>query len=1073
MYTRRKIQGQGGMDSATDPRLAASQPRVVYNAFLSYSHSADERLASVLQRALHQFAKRPFQLRALRVFFDTASLAANPALWPAIEHALHASEYLILMASPQAAASAWVEKEIDYWRRNKPATNLLIALTTGEIAWDERACDFDWTKTTALPVGLSRVFEAEPLWVDLRWAQESGSSLLAHPRFRDCVADLAAPLHGRAKDDLIGEDVRQARRLRRLMVATIALLASLAAALGWMSLVADRRRQIAALERDQALKSQSRYLADAALGQIAEGNPEVGVLLALEALPKVERERPYVAGAEAALHTALSALGPRKTVELREDRPPVSSASFSPDGKRLVTVDAEETARVWDADTGAQVLTLRGHQEPVWFAAYLPDGSGIVTVSADSTARLWNAATGEQVRVFQGHQGPVLHAAISSDGRLLATASADSTARVWQIETGSVVATLRGHTQELCCIQISPDGSRIATASVDGTSRLWKTRSGKMLAVFKGTPQTISVPAGQGVVLRFSPDGKLAATSHEDNAVRLWYASDGSPAAVLKGASGEINDGAFSNDSHFFAAASADGTARLWRLRWEDDKLAPVSEANVLHEKQETPNSREPTAVVFSPENDFVATAGEDFLQIWDPANGAELATLELEAPASSIVMSPDGRRFATIHLDHVTLWRVAGSNFTGWRLQEEREQIDRADRGPIIESSATGPGFTWTDQSGWEPPVAITRDARTAAVVTGRRVVLLNAQTGRVISTIAAHSRVVSRAVFNAAGDRLLTTSYDGSAKIWDARNGGILATLSGHEGPIVDGVFSPADDLVATASEDRTVRLWDTNGGPKSVLRGHTAAVRQVAFSSDARRIITVSDDRTARVWDAASGRGLSTLHRDKNGFGVAALNASGDRAVTAGSGNDYMVQLWETAAAKELHHWQESRGTVIGLAFSSDGRTVLSWGADGSVRLRNAQGLYDRFSDVGFGCAGPGSIKQAYLSDDGERIVTILKNGRTDLWDSRSGTPVMTLHTFPNTRGASPCEIPIPPTGPEAASVALSPDLHNVLVDGDNGAVVLFTLPSRAEAIRRARQLVPRSLTPEERRRFFLTE
>ena len=246
----------------------------------------------------------------------------------------------------------------------------------------------------------------------------------------------------------------------------------------------------------------------------------------------------------------------------------------------------------------------------------------------------------------------------------------------------------------------------------------------------------------QAHVLRFSPDGKLAATSHEDNAVRLWYASDGSPAAVLKGASGETNDGAFSNDSHFFAAASADGTVRLWRLRWEDDKLAPVSEPNVLHEKQETPDSIEPKAVVFGPESDFVATAGEDFLQIWDPANGGELAALELEAPASAIVMSADGRRFATIHLDHVTLWKVAGSNFTGWRLQEEREQIDRADRGPIIESSATGLGFTWTDQSGWEPPVALTRDARTAAVVTGRRVVLVNGQTGRVISTIAFRSR-------------------------------------------------------------------------------------------------------------------------------------------------------------------------------------------------------------------------------------------------------------------------------------------------------------------------------------------
>jgi WD40 repeat protein len=56
--------------------------------------------------------------------------------------------------------------------------------------------------------------------------------------------------------------------------------------------------------------------------------------------------------------------------------------------------------------------------------------------------------------------------------------------------------------------------------------------------------------------------GRLLATPHEDNAIRLWYASDGSPAAVLRGMSGKIHDGAFSNDSSFFASVSTDGAAR-------------------------------------------------------------------------------------------------------------------------------------------------------------------------------------------------------------------------------------------------------------------------------------------------------------------------------------------------------------------------------------------------------------------------------------------------------------------------------------------------------------------------------
>jgi WD40 repeat protein len=289
------------------------------------------------------------------------------------------------------------------------------------------------------------------------------------------------------------------------------------------------------------------------------------------------------------------------------------------------------------------------------------------------------------------------------------------------------------------------------------------------------------------------------------------------------------------------------------------------------------------------------------------------------------------------------------------------------------------------------------------------------------------------------------------------------------------MDGAFSPSSDgFVATVSEDRTLRFWDTTGAAKFVLRGHDAAIRRLAFSKDGRRVITISDDRTARVWDVASHRELSTLHAERDGFAVAALDASGDRAVTSGNGNDYTVRLWDTATGKELHRWQDSNGTVTGLVFAMDGQTVLAWGADGAARLWEALGRYNRLSEVGFSCAGPGSIAQAWLSDDRKRIVTVLRNGRTDVWDSRSGAILLTLHTFVDTRvDRSPCEFSLSESVPELASVAASPDLHNLLLQAQDGSVVLFTIPSLEEAVRRARQLIPRALTADERRKLFLTQ
>src|SRR5580658_9881682 len=119
------------MDSATEPAPAVPRRRIVYNAFLSYSHVADGNLAAALQKALHRFAKQPFRLRAVRVFCDSASLGANPALWPAIEDALAGSEYLILMASPHAAASPWVQKRSITGSGTSPRSRYLSLLLRG------------------------------------------------------------------------------------------------------------------------------------------------------------------------------------------------------------------------------------------------------------------------------------------------------------------------------------------------------------------------------------------------------------------------------------------------------------------------------------------------------------------------------------------------------------------------------------------------------------------------------------------------------------------------------------------------------------------------------------------------------------------------------------------------------------------------------------------------------------------------------------------------------------------------------------------------------------------------------
>src|SRR5258708_3288046 len=108
-----------------------------FAAFISYSHAADGKLAPAVQQGLHRIAKPWYRLRTMRVFRDQTNLGANPRLWNSIESALRESEFFIFMASPAAAQSIWVQKEVAWWLANRSEQKFLIALTEGEIAWDE------------------------------------------------------------------------------------------------------------------------------------------------------------------------------------------------------------------------------------------------------------------------------------------------------------------------------------------------------------------------------------------------------------------------------------------------------------------------------------------------------------------------------------------------------------------------------------------------------------------------------------------------------------------------------------------------------------------------------------------------------------------------------------------------------------------------------------------------------------------------------------------------------------------------------------------------------------------------
>jgi tetratricopeptide (TPR) repeat protein len=225
-----------------------------YDAFVSYSHAKDKPVAAALQSVIQRLGKPWYKRRALRLFRDDTSLSATPGLWPSIEQALANSRYFLLFASPQAAASPWVNKEVSYWLEHKMADTLLIAVTEGTLVWDNTLGDFARGEGTALPPALAGCFVTEPKWVDLTGFREGAHARNA--KFIEAGADFAAAIHGVPKEDLLSQEVRQQRRALTLAWSSAGTLAVLIALAGWQWLEAEGAKRAAQRERDRAVTAE-------------------------------------------------------------------------------------------------------------------------------------------------------------------------------------------------------------------------------------------------------------------------------------------------------------------------------------------------------------------------------------------------------------------------------------------------------------------------------------------------------------------------------------------------------------------------------------------------------------------------------------------------------------------------------------------------------------------------------------------------------------------------------------------------------------------------------------------------
>ena len=937
--------------SATDGRRSTQ-----YDGFISYSHDADVRLAQALEHGLGSLAKPWYIRRGLKIFRDQTSLAATPELWSTIERALIGSRFFVLLASPEAAGRPYVNREVAWWLEHRSARTLLIGLAGGELAWDDEAADFDVEHTDALPPALGRSFDEEPFWVDFRWTRDEQQLSLRDPQFRDRVAELAAPLRGLSKDDLIGEDLRQHRRsifLARLVAAVLILL--LAAAIA-AAVIARGQRNEARRERrlaeTRASIATSRELA-ATARSVARTDYDLALLLAVEAA-----RRARTAEAQGALITLLRDSPLRATLL---DTSFNGWMPFSSDGHLFVTLGRRDVATVREATTGKPLRTLQraGRVESATFGS---TGGAVLTIGADGAVRIVDRKSDKTLAIIRDRGARIRQAAWRDDERAVLTLADDGTLKSWKPDSTTPTVTFRGGADRISNSPFSSDGRRIV-ATYRGRVHVWNADTGRLVAVLGAKNERICAAS-------FSPSGSMLASLSSNERIRVWDPQSRhsvrslGPARFISLFSGqhrcyEYEDVAFSPDGRFVFA-----NATPWIWDWENRR--PLTRPHDFL-----------GSTVFSADGRFIATirgAEPSLLRVWDIAGQRRIFDGSRRGLALSSLLSGDAvlNRGGTILAVNQSL-----------ESSSHAVRIYATQQAPSLEVLPSHTAeFPWRRTS---PVSSVGFSPDGQQLITAgedREARVWDARTGRGVRILGPHPGRVNSAIFSPDGRSIFTGSDYGGARLWDAGSGRLAAKLGVGRSAVSAAAFSSNSKIVAVAQGDGRIRLWNVSTGRGlRVLRHRGNQIDAITFSRDGRLLLTASSGGTERLWDARSGRLLHTVPARV----AYHLAFSADNRLFAAPKPDGHVQVWDVALSKPVAFLSGHTRGVTSFDFSNHGRRLVTASLDGTARLWN---LHDHRPRPGPVLRAGAPLFGAEFSPDDSHVLTYDVGGSSRVWDAQTG-------------------------------------------------------------------------------------
>jgi len=245
---------------------------------------------------------------------------------------------------------------------------------------------------------------------------------------------------------------------------------------------------------------------------------------------------------------------------------------FSPQGDNLAGIE-KNIVKVWDAGTGAELLSLAGYDNVVNTLAYLPDGKRLVTAGDTAQVIVWNIASGSELSSWPAHTGRLNALAVSPDGSRLVTGSDDYKVKIWDISAGADRKPAAERllfsfelSSEIKSLAFSPDGARLAAGIYNGRVKVWDMVARKELITLRAHSEAVMAVA-------FSPDGQRLATVSLDGSAKVWNVTGESALITFSSHTGPVMAVAFSPDGTRLVTASRDGTVKIWDAETDQELL--------------------------------------------------------------------------------------------------------------------------------------------------------------------------------------------------------------------------------------------------------------------------------------------------------------------------------------------------------------------------------------------------------------------------------------------------------------------------------------------------------------------